>query len=145
MKTCRDCKIEKPLDDFYNSGYRRKDGTQGKKSVCKLCDNVRTIAWKENNPDKFKDNMRRANIKLCYGLEAEVYDEMIKNGCYVCGSHESLNVDHDHSCCPGKRTCGKCVRGILCRRHNWVMGNLNDSLEEVRNVENYIKTYCQRD
>ena len=30
----------------------------------------------------------------------------------------ATDIDHDHNCCPGSFTCGKCVRGILCMWHN---------------------------
>jgi hypothetical protein len=42
-------------------------------------------------------------------------------GCAICGRKDSgnprttaLHVDHDHMCCPGQRSCGKCIQGILC-------------------------------
>lgn len=35
-------------------------------------------------------------------------------------------VDHDHACCAGSRSCGKCVRGIVC-----VSCNTLDSLIAV--------------
>jgi Recombination endonuclease VII len=46
------------------------------------------------------------------------------NLCAVCGASEpggrGWNVDHDHACCSGKRSCGWCVRGILCHSCNTV-------------------------
>lgn len=59
-----------------------------------------------------------------YGLtEADVL-RMVEEqgGCGVCGTKDPgrswWHVDHDHGCCPGRVTCGRCVRGILCRNCN---------------------------
>ncbi|MDG4857327.1 endonuclease domain-containing protein [Streptomyces sp. T-3] len=40
--------------------------------------------------------------------------------CAICGIPEgeangkSMHVGHDHACCPGRRACGACVRGLVC-------------------------------
>lgn len=44
--------------------------------------------------------------------------------CEACGSVDDLVIDHDHECCPGGFSCGRCVRGYLCRTHNIAEGIL---------------------
>src|SRR5690606_11857913 len=56
-----------------------------------------------------------------YGITEEHYDNLIAeqgNACAVCKTpfddKVRPNVDHDHNCCPGTRSCGNCLRGLLC-------------------------------
>ncbi|MEV1287699.1 endonuclease domain-containing protein [Micromonospora sp. NPDC049679] len=50
----------------------------------------------------------------------------ICGGCnYYADEPAPLCVDHDHVCCPNRaRTCGRCVRGLLCAGCNGFLGEL---------------------
>lgn len=70
-----------------------------------------------------------------YGITQRDYDRMLAEqggGCAICGATESgkgsrLHVDHDHSCCPDAiRSCGRCVRGLLCMKCNQGLGQFGD-------------------
>jgi Pyruvate/2-oxoacid:ferredoxin oxidoreductase delta subunit len=82
-----------------------------------------------------------------YGLTMEQYHKLLEDqnyGCKICGLKEStyrkrLSVDHDHSCCPGSRSCGKCVRGLLCHHCNAALGNSKDNVETLQKMINYLK------
>lgn len=39
---------------------------------------------------------------------------------------------------PGKTTCGKCVRGMLCRFCNHALGNVKDNPETLRRMLHYL-------
>lgn len=70
--------------------------------------------------------------ELYYGLDDAGYQALRTaqdNRCAICQSsfeERQPHVDHDHKCCPGKRSCGQCVRGLLCRYCNTALGKFND-------------------
>lgn len=51
---------------------------------------------------------------------------------------QNFVVDHDHTCCPGKRSCGRCVRGLLCNRCNRALGQFGDDIETLRRAVAYL-------
>lgn len=51
----------------------------------------------------------------------------------------SINIDHDHSCCPGQSTCGNCIRGFLCRACNRAIGSFSENRENVRRALAYLE------
>lgn len=53
---------------------------------------------------------------------------LLPKQCQFCSSTNDLVLDHDHACCPTKtKTCGKCIRRVLCRKCNAGVGFLGDS------------------
>lgn len=66
-------------------------------------------------------------------------------GCAVCGglnlNGKALTVDHDHKCCSGRGSCGKCVRGLLCANCNTGVGMMADSPQRLRDAADYLEKY----
>ena len=54
------------------------------------------------------------------------------------GGMGAFHIDHDHNCCPGKKCCGKCIRGLLCSRCNNVLGRVLDSVPLLRGLIEYL-------
>lgn len=78
-----------------------------------------------------------------YSLTDEQIISMLHNAeCAICARVDNLNIDHDHSCCPGEQSCGKCVRGILCRSCNTALGYAKDSIETLGGMIAYLKKSC---
>jgi hypothetical protein len=81
-----------------------------------------------------------------YGITIEQYHQILEDqnyACKICGLKEDsyrkrLSIDHDHLCCPGERSCGKCVRGLLCHKCNMALGAINDDVKILQTMIEYL-------
>ncbi|MDL5351098.1 endonuclease VII domain-containing protein [Microbacterium sp. zg-YB36] len=79
---------------------------------------------------------RRYNLTV-----AELIELFTEAKCAMCGSRDALHVDHDHACCPTRGTsCGKCVRGLLCKDCNTLLGHARDSTAILGAAITYLET-----
>jgi hypothetical protein len=87
-----------------------------------------------------------SNLKK-YGMSRDSYVdlELKQNGvCAICKNPEMnkkrrLSIDHDHSCCPGANSCGKCIRGLLCSNCNTFLGNAKDDVKILKAAIEYLQ------
>lgn len=82
---------------------------------------------------KNQKEARKANhVERTYNITEEQYQAILEaqgGHCAICPrrpGRKRLSVDHDHSCCPGPKSCGKCVRGLLCSTCNKYLGHIRD-------------------
>jgi len=80
-------------------------------------------------------------LVLNFKRDSEWYEKTLeeqKGHCALCDAVPNgrrLQVDHDHACCPTsrggrRRTCGECVRGLLCENCNTDLGRLENWLKQ---------------
>lgn len=105
---------------------------------------ARLAAMRRYNETHRKERSQYQRLR-CYKLTLEAYEEkIIKQGgvCASCGGPlVDPHIDHDHKCCNGKKTCGKCTRGVLCGRCNRGLGNFNDDPELLDKGAAYLREW----
>lgn len=101
---------------------------------------------------KRKANSHGKYIEATYNITADDYAAIMdRQGgvCAICrratGATRKLAVDHDHSCCAGPTSCGKCVRSLLCKPCNRMLGHMRDDPEMAERVVNYLTDPPGRD
>ena len=98
---------------------------------------------KELGPHGYKKYLQKSFLKRLYKLSLEQFNDLKNSQDNKCPCGRNFTdyvpqVDHDHSCCPGNESCGKCVRGLLCQRCNMVAGMLE---EDPRLLPQYLWEY----
>jgi hypothetical protein len=99
---CLECGRRKPTSEFsthYGSGLPRP--------YCKDCNAEKVRLGHYNITREFLDRLWSYQGERCAVCEAE-----------LAANARSLHIDHDHACCAGRRSCGECVRGLVCSNCN---------------------------
>ncbi len=113
---------------------------------CKECLKIRSKNYILARGDRNKEYHRNQHRKRTFKLSPQLFEEKMKEqgrACAVCCEEfvASPNIDHDRSCCSGKKSCGNCVRGLLCWRCNTVLGKMLDSPALLRKAADYIEKW----
>jgi hypothetical protein len=93
-----------------------------------------------------KASSRDMNIKK-HGISLEQFQSLLSiqdYRCLICQTDimdSPRHIDHDHACCPGLYSCGRCIRGILCPGCNKGLGHFDDSPELLEEAANYLRNY----
>ena len=119
---CRDC-----------NEYLTKENFTIRKNTNTRCDPCQIV------------HQHRQTVKK-HGIDYEQYLEMYEKQdgkCKICSNVETsyksrLSIDHDHACCPGENSCGKCIRGLLCFKCNTALGNVKDDVNILQNMIRYL-------
>lgn len=161
-KTCTGCGETKPLTEFHKYSRNKVDGRQPKCKTCQAAyhssderkaqrkaayhadDKGREYARKRRQADPDRARVIRRDWQ--FSLKPGQYDKMHadQNGlCAICsgepdGRWAALVVDHDRKCCTGSKSCGRCVRGLLCSSCNAALGLFGDSIETLRSAITYL-------
>jgi len=105
----------------------------------KLCEQAKL--WWSEHPEKRLDSRIRK-----FGITGEDYKRLLAKqggGCAICGSTDAkdgrgsrLFVDQDHE----TRT----VRGLLCSKCNFAIGQLDDDTERLRRAILYLRSHIRK-
>lgn len=145
-RICTKCREQKPVADFSTNGLSRA-GKSTYRSLCKTCSNAKLKDFHKANPGKRRQYVLAKNFQMTPNTFEAIFN-MQGRKCAVCRCSEPTGhgwtVDHDHACCPGEKSCGKCVRGILCMNCNNMLGCARDQVSVLQAGVAYLEKFQKK-
>ena len=141
LKECKQCTLVYPIDNFRN--VSTTDRGIRSSPYCRSCVNDRQSKRYRSSGARYKRH-GLTEVKL---LELLLQQD---NKCAICKDEftvgltdkgyktYSYRIDHDHSCCDRDRSCGNCVRGLLCAPCNLGLGYFLNLRQYERAIDEYL-------
>lgn len=133
-KNCSSCKEWKYIGEF----RERKGTPDGYRTWCRDCEKQdKLLRLYKISIQEYNNLLTKQDSKcpVCEKTSKEYFEEFGEVFC----------VDHDHACCPGAKSCGNCIRGLLCRPCNLAIGNLKDDYQRALNAATYLLTFSRKE
>lgn len=135
----------------------------GKRSgwYCRPCAASKAAAYRKAEPDRVLDSRLWCYYRIRLADWQRMLDEQ-GGRCKACRQVPTGNngfagtafvIDHDHTCCAGSRhrwgatatrrepICGECIRGLLCQGCNVALGMVDDDLDRLRALIEYVEAH----
>jgi hypothetical protein len=116
---------------------RQKRKEQAKRYYSKNSGAIKEAAveWQRNNPERWREIVRRSKLRSFYKITQEDFDAMRflqGDRCRICRDafDKTPHIDHDHE--------SGIVRGLLCSLCNTAIGKLRDSSAVVLRAAEYL-------
>ena len=139
IKACSKCRVVQDASAFYFAPKLKS----GLSSWCRGCFTDYHVACEVARPDKLRGKQ--------FGIDFNTMWTTQRGACAVCNDQMdpkgkgslSVAVDHDHRCCPAKRSCGKCVRGLVHSHCNHALGLAGDSAPLLEKALVYLLRHTE--
>ena len=104
--------------------------------------------WLAEDPRRPLDK----SLYTAYRIRLSDWEQMLEEQdgvCFICGvaevSGKRLAVDHDHRCCNiSAKSCGECIRALLCQNCNKGLGAFGDNPDLLRAAADYIEMFLDK-
>jgi len=144
-RTCSRCRKSEPEAEFppYRSSYctacrplAKSDWAERSRADIRAKESLQRAERHRRDPEGEWRKELDKYLRSAFHITVDDYDRMYAEQgscCGICrkpgrGSAKPTNggtrlaVDHDRRCCPGVKSCGKCIRGLLCGSCNPKLG-----------------------
>lgn len=140
-KVCRECHIEKPIQEFYLNTHAGSKKGRSWNPRCKPCARKLQRDKYKKNPD-IKKNF---HLKYLYGISLDIYNRKLAEqnySCAICKSPKSngrgvyFHVDHNHKTNQN--------RGLLCHHCNFLIGYSREDTGILKATIEYLDAWEEK-